>query len=119
MNNSLELFGKFIIENLFDRGKLKFETIAKKEFSTNNQNHLQFRFEKISPENKRLVEEIIDSVLTTAIHDFLFAIEEENDLKQRIKINVNGNNIADLSDGLHGEVFLEDGWIKQYSKYYK
>ena len=51
-------------------------------------------------------------VLTTATHDFLSAIQEKNDLEGDIKILVGQINIAGESDGLNGEIFTENGWIK-------
>ena len=41
--------------------------------------------------------------------DFIF----END----IQIIVNEDNIVEMSDGLQGELFTQDGWLEKYSKF--
>jgi hypothetical protein len=51
------------------------------------------------------------------MHDFLFAVQELSDAGQQFEIRVDGENVASLSDGLHGEIFTEEGWIATYSKF--
>lgn len=49
--------------------------------------------------------------------DLLFAIQENNALVDRLKIIINNENVANLSDGLHGEIFHQNGWIQRIRKY--
>ena len=30
---------------------------------------------------------------------------------------VDGKSVADLTDGLHGELFTEEGWLSKYSAF--
>lgn len=53
--------------------------------------------------------------LDEAIHDFLFALQEEADSGGEVAIRVRGKNVATLSDGLHGELFGEEGWFARFS----
>jgi len=55
--------------------------------------------------------------MTSSTHDFLFAIQEQADFEEDIQLNVANKNVAELSDGLHGEIFSESGWIKKYSAF--
>ena len=55
--------------------------------------------------------------IDAAIHDFLFAIEEQADFENDIQIIVNEDNIVEMSDGLQGELFTQDGWLEKYSKF--
>jgi hypothetical protein len=51
------------------------------------------------------------------MHDLLFALQEESDAEGAVRVYVNGDEVAKLSDGLHGEIFGDDGWIARYSEY--
>ncbi len=42
----------------------------------------------------------------------LFMIEVQDEIELLFK----KENLNDLSDGLSGELYTEDGWIKNYSK---
>ena len=59
----------------------------------------------------------MEDITTVGMHDLLFAFQEATDLEKGISINVNGINPAEVSDGLHGEIFGEDGWIAEFSSH--
>jgi len=44
-------------------------------------------------------------------------VQEEAEAGNEIQILVDGENIAELSDGLQGESFSEDGWNAKFSKH--
>ena len=60
-----------------------------------------------------------EHIITGALHDLLFALHEENVFKNRIHLLVDGYDIVNISDGLHGEQFGDNGWIERFSKYKK
>ncbi|HVU28714.1 MAG TPA: hypothetical protein VHG71_13415 [Verrucomicrobiae bacterium] len=78
---------------------------------------LQNKISKFSEAQKQTVREIAEEIITDGMHDLLFAIQEEADANGAIKVLVNGQEVAKLSDGMHGEIFGDDGWIVRYSKY--
>ena len=47
------------------------------------------------------------------MHDFLFALQKIDD----IQILVDGQNIVELSDGIHGEAYSDEGWFAKYSRH--
>ena len=61
--------------------------------------------------------EFVETLLTHAMHDLLFAFQESHDCESGIEITVNDEPVAAMSDGMHGEIFGEDGWIVRFSKY--
>ena len=60
---------------------------------------------------RRCVIEAIDH----GMHDFLFALVDAHDFNKGIEVLVDGQNIVELSDGLHGEPFV-NGWIAKFGK---
>jgi hypothetical protein len=51
------------------------------------------------------------------MHDLLFAIQEHAEAGGSVRVLVDGQEVATLSDGLHGEIFSDKGWIARFSKY--
>ena len=52
-----------------------------------------------------------------ALHDLLFGLQEENHFTGRIKILVDEYDVVQISDGIHGEQYIKDGWIEKFSTY--
>ena len=57
------------------------------------------------------------AVVDTGLHDFLFALQQIADFDNDINVLVDGKNIVEQSDGLHGELFGDNGWFARYSKH--
>ena len=114
--DSLQTFGNFIIKQLFDRGLHRYGQLARHELQTVEPD-LQSWLDERSPEDQKMMKKVVLKVLLSATHDFLFALEEEADFERKVSVLVDQNNVADLSDGLQGELFLEEGWINRYSEF--
>jgi hypothetical protein len=80
-------------------------------------NELQSELTGLSEEQIDIVRRVLFSSIDTGIHDFLFQLQEQADLNNDIEIKVDGINIIEASDGLNGELFTEDGWLANFSKY--
>lgn len=78
---------------------------------------LQSELRRLSPEQKALVRRCVVEAVDSGIHDFLFALGVAHDLEKGIAVVVDGENVAALSDGLHGEMFTDDGWYARFSKH--
>ncbi len=64
-----------------------------------------------------MLRDLAEHMTTTGMHDLLFAFQEEADADGAIRLFVDGNEVAKLSDGLHGEIFGDEPWIVQYSSF--
>ena len=90
---------------------------------TTPDNHLEyFGFFLVKLLRDRMLELLGDSEtiregIDETIHDFLAALEGESYPEGRIKLLVDGIDIASQSDGLAGELFGETGWLKRYSNF--
>jgi hypothetical protein len=114
---SLNRFGEFIVTNLRDRAIEHYELLEKGHWKAPSLQKLQNELNKLKPEQKDIIRRCLINSLDSGIHDFLFALQELYDFDNDIQIIVKGKNIAEISDGLHGEVYSEDGWYSKYSKY--
>lgn len=119
MDNEVNIFGEFLVKNLRDKGIEKAEVLLNGKSKAPSLQKLQSELNNFSDSDKELIKEVVVKSIDTAIHDFLFAIQELDDFENNIQILVNGKNVVNLSDGIHGESFSDDGWNAKYSRYGK
>ena len=113
----VDKFGKFIVENLRDKGIDFAEGLLRKHWKASSVLEMQHEIANLNDTQKTAFINAITETIDGAIHDFLFALQEQADFDNEIQIFVDGQNIVDLSDGLHGEAYLEDGWFAKYSRH--
>lgn len=120
MKNEAELldrFGEFLVKNLRDKAIRHFDFISEQRWKAPALQRLQSEFKQFSPEQVSLIRECLISSIDSSIHDFLFAIQELSDFEDDIQVLVEGRNIVKLSEMLHGEISLDDGWFARFSDY--
>jgi hypothetical protein len=110
---TLDKFGEFLMKKYRDKGIFKADGLLSNYWKAPALKEMQDALAELSESQKQLVRKVVEEVLDSAMHDFLFAVTENED----IQIRVDGENVAELSDGLHGESYGENGWIAKYSKY--
>ncbi len=109
----IEKFGKFIVENLRDKGIDFAEDLLKGHWKAPELIEMQNEIANFNSSQKTVFIKAITATIDGAMHDFLFALQEIND----IKILVDGQNIVELSDGIHGEAYSDEGWFAKYSNH--
>ena len=74
---------------------------------------IQSKISEFSDEQKKLILSCVVKSIDAGIHDFLFALQDygTKDFRE-VKIMVDEFDIEQLSDGLQGEIFGENGWRK-------
>lgn len=113
MSDALDAFGRFVMENLRDKAISTAELTLAGHWKAPSLQKLQSELAGLTAEQQRLVIRVVDS----ATHDFLFALQEANDDDQSVQVLVHGENVAEQSDGLHGEPYSGEGWQARFSKY--
>lgn len=51
------------------------------------------------------------------MHDFLFGLVDAHDFERGLTMTSFGDDVVELSDGVHGEIFGRDGWIALFGDY--
>lgn len=113
----VDKFGKFIVENLRDKGIDFAEGLLKKHWKAPNLLEMQNEIANLNDTQKKAFINAITETIDGAIHDFLFALQEQADFDNDIQILVDGQNIVELSDGIHGEAYSDEGWFAKYSRH--
>ena len=114
---SLNYLGKFLMKNLRDSALEHFEGIAKGHWKVPGLKRLQRDIAQLSEDQQEIVRQCVKDAVDNGIHDFLFSLHEETESEGRIQLSVDDKAATDLSDGLHGEIFTEDGWGARFSNH--
>jgi hypothetical protein len=115
--NPVDKFGKFIVEKLRDSGIDFAEGLLRSHWKAPELLQLQLELSNLSDPVRATVLQCVIQTVDAAMHDFLFALQEQADFDNDIQILVDGQNVVELSDGIHGEAYSEDGWFAKFSRY--
>jgi hypothetical protein len=115
MNIPLDKFGKFFVQNLRDRMLRDLEALLRGDKKASEK--LQSQLSGFTDKQNQVLRDMVEELITTGMHDLLFAIQEDADAGGAVKVLVEGQEVAKLSDGLHGEIFGDNGWIVRFSRY--
>jgi hypothetical protein len=117
MENPLEKFGAFFVRNLRDKMLYDLDKLLAGGWKAAEVQELQKDLSSFGDAEKQVVRTLVEHIITTGMHDLLFAIQEEADSNGAIRVLADGEEVAKLSDGLQGEIFGDDGWIVRFSEY--
>jgi chaperonin GroEL (HSP60 family) len=108
----IDNFGEIIMSNVvdpvFNLYDHDLKRSAKKETT---EEEMQLLMSKLSQDDLEVIKKIVLSAIKTTTHYFLWQAEQKN-----LDIFFKDMNIAELSDGLTGELYLDDGWFARFSK---
>ena len=71
------------------------------------------KLDRFNDEQMATVKWLLSKIVDTSLHNILFMLEQN---KNELELLYKGLNINEISDGLCGELYSEDGWIEKYSK---
>ena len=112
MDNYLNEFGEVLIKEVRDRTIRLFDKKLQGEMKDKDSQLLFEKVNKLSKEQQLLICEIIHQIVDLSLHNMLCVFEEHD----KFQIVIDGENIADISDGLSGELYTSDGWIEKFSE---
>lgn len=114
MSAPLDKFGEFIVQNLRDKMFHDLEMMMSGSWKAPDLQELQTKLSGLTDAQKQTIRELAERLTTGGMHDLLFAVSDSGGA---VRVLVDGQDVAKLSDGLHGEIFGDDGWITRFSKY--
>ena len=112
MSNDLDLFGEIFINEVRDRTIRVFDKRIEGTMKDESSQQLYKEVQLLNDSQRELVYKIIEQVTDLSIHNVLCMFEEHDE----VKLLYNDGNLVEESDGLAGELYTDDGWIKKYSK---
>jgi len=112
----LDKFGEVLMQSVRDRTISNCDKILNGQMKGITAQQVIEKLEGFSDEQIETLKWIIPQIVDESLHNFLFMIEECNNINVEVQINNETGNVRELSDGLAGELYTEDGWIFRFSK---
>lgn len=110
-------FGAFLMANLRDKAIDFFDGLALGRWKSPRMQPLQTALAALTPEQRAVARRCVLAAVDAGLHDFLFALGDAHDRGEGIAVLVDGHNVAEQSDGLHGELFTGEGWFARHSRH--
>jgi len=114
---ALDLFGRLLMTKVRDETISDWKMIADGRMKGERAVRLRQILDHFSDVERQaflaLVPEIVDSVL----HHLLWTMEQSNDVRIGVVAdNKDVPSLREVSDGLAGELYSDEGWIPRFSK---
>lgn len=112
-------FGRKIINSVRDQAIFEFEAILLGKMKSERAIKLHNELKKLDKHQIDVLKKYIFTSIDNVIYNTLDMLEQ-NEESMRLLVSQDGNNernIVEISDGLSGELFSENGWIEKFSKY--
>lgn len=112
MDDVLSFFGEILISEVRDRTIHGFDMRITGKMRDENSQKLFEEVQQLNNEQRQLIEKIIPQIVDLSIHNMLCMVDEH----ANIDVQIEEESISEISDGLAGELYTEDGWIQRFSK---
>lgn len=115
----LNQFGKMYMESVRDYSLHTLDNILNGDAKAPSDKKMSEELKSLSltPDTIKLIQKIATLAVDETLHNTLFLFEQELDGWRISNPDEEIDSIADISDGLSGELYSPDGWIKKYSRY--
>jgi hypothetical protein len=116
----LEKFGQILMSEVRDKAIEKYEMIATGALKSIPAMELNKKLSSFSDEQLSIVRQVVASSIDDVIYNFLWMLEQhEDDIDLTCSEDEDSTkeNVRNISDGLSGELYTEDGWIEKFSNY--
>ena len=117
MKEPLDKFGEFFVRNTRDKMLSDLDMLLRGAWKAPDLQHLQQKIAQFTDAEKEVIREMMEHIATGGMHDLLFALQEQADADGAVRVFVDGAEPAKLSDGMHGEIFGDRGWIARFSEF--
>ncbi len=112
MDKKLNEFGKLFINEVRDTTIHSLDQMISGTMRGTTAQKIKEKFLNLNHEQIEVVKWLIPKIVDINLHNLLFMIDEYDEIELLFK----KENLKDISDGLAGELYTEDGWINKFSK---
>jgi hypothetical protein len=114
---ALDSFGKLFMEEVRDRTINNFEAILSGKTKSQKSQLLHKQLATLDNNTIQILKEALIETIDNQLFNTLTLLEQNEELSLLYNIEEKPFNINEISDGLGGELFTENGWIEKFSKY--
>ena len=113
---ALNYFGELLITKVRDETITDWHMIINGEMKDPESKKIFNDLSIFNNEQKEYIKYLINKVVDTSLHHMLWTFEQNETVDISINIdNTYIKSIRNISDGLSGELYSEDGWIAKFS----
>jgi hypothetical protein len=114
---ALDLFGEMLISQVRDRTIREWDKIIAGQMKGEKAQSYAEIFKELTAEQQECIKSVISQIIDTTLHFTLWAFEQSNNLDISVAVDSESvQRLKEISDGLTGELYTEDGWIMRFSK---
>ena len=108
----LDYFGKILMKEVRDWAIYECDSAVSAVGGSQSVRRLLGKDRKLSEDERELLHAAIPDVVDKVLHYMMFMLEQYPEFE----LMVEGENLNDISDGLAGELYTEEGWSMRFSK---
>ncbi|GKX68783.1 hypothetical protein [Inconstantimicrobium mannanitabidum] len=112
----LEKYGQILMSDVRDRTIRSMDMILSGRMKGITAKSILENISGFNAEQVEALKYLISKTVDLSLHNMLCMIEDNDEINVEISTGNLACNIKDISDGLAGELYTEDGWIMKYSK---
>ncbi|WP_044640358.1 hypothetical protein [Risungbinella massiliensis] len=112
----LDTFGKSLMTNVRDFVLNQYSDTLDGKMKDEGSKKI---YEATQDMDQKLLRELGKELVDSTLHYFLWHLEQEITVALVLEVEGTKLNLAEISDGLPGELYTEDGWIERFSQFGK
>lgn len=114
---TLDKLGKLLIEQVRDETLDDYLMIKEGRMKSAETEALYAKIQAVGTENINVLDEVTVHIVDRLLHNLLVAMEETEEIALVAKDAISPNvDLAEQSDGLAGELYSNESWIKRFSE---
>jgi hypothetical protein len=113
---ALNKFGELLIKNVRDKTVRDWERIINGEGKGKTAQAVLHQIGSFNTEQREVLLKLVPQIVDTALHHLLFTAEQEQNLKLIMHCGDKDQNLREISDGLAGELYGNQGWIARFGE---
>ncbi|WP_411680974.1 hypothetical protein [Clostridium thailandense] len=114
--NILDYFGERLICDVRDETIENWNLILSGKMKGVTANQVKEKISNFNQEQIEILKWVISKTIDSSLHNLLLMIDENDEIDVEIDNGETIDKIKEFSDGLCGELYTDDGWIKRFSK---
>jgi len=113
---ALDKFGQLLMKRVRDEAVTDWKMMIDGRMKGASAEKVREFLGRLSEADKKLFSQLIPGVVDTVLHHLLWTAEQESDLYVGVETDNGIENLREISDGLPGELYSDEGWIARFSK---
>lgn len=114
---ALNRFGELLMGMVRDRAIVDWDMIIDGRMKGRTAQEAARRLSVVRPEEIEVLRWLVPQIVDTTLHYLLWMLEQERSVAVVVKTEAGTvENVEEVSDGLCGELYSNDGWIRRFSR---